>query len=72
MTKRKQIVKDVVREMCGLAPYEKRVMELMKVGKEKRALKFAKARLGTHKRALKKRTEIDHILHHGAQKRKHV
>ncbi|KAA6356605.1 MAG: hypothetical protein EZS28_040662, partial [Streblomastix strix] len=28
MTKRKQIVKDVVREMCGLAPYEKRVMEL--------------------------------------------
>jgi Ribosomal protein L36e len=28
-----------VREVVGYAPYERRVMELLKVGKDKRALK---------------------------------
>jgi large subunit ribosomal protein L36e len=32
-------VRAVVREVVGFAPYERRVMELLKVGKEKRALK---------------------------------
>ena len=29
----------MVREVVGFAPYERRVMELLKVGKDKRALK---------------------------------
>ena len=32
-------VRAVVREVVGFAPYERRVMELLKVGKDKRALK---------------------------------
>ena len=37
--KRVKFVRDIVREVVGFAPYEKRCMELLKVGKEKRALK---------------------------------
>ena len=34
-------VRAVVREVVGWAPYERRVMELLKVGKDKRALKVS-------------------------------
>lgn len=40
-----KFVRDVVREVCGLAPYEKRMLELLKVQRDKRALKFAKKRV---------------------------
>ena len=43
-----KIVREVVREISGHSPYEKRIMELLKLGKEKRALKFAKARVCSH------------------------
>lgn len=33
----------MVREVVGFAPYERRVMELLKVGKDKRALKVSAA-----------------------------
>ncbi|CAF1164509.1 unnamed protein product, partial [Rotaria sordida] len=42
----------------GFMPYERRAMELMKVGRDKRALKYVKARLGSHQRAKKKRDEL--------------
>ncbi|KAH7824376.1 putative Ribosomal protein L36e [Monocercomonoides exilis] len=70
LCKRVKLVREVVREISGFSPYEKRIMELLKLGKEKRALKFAKARLGTHQRALKKRSELDRILHQAATKKK--
>lgn len=38
-------MRDVVREVVGLAPYEKRIIELLKVQRDKRALKFAKKRV---------------------------
>ena len=40
-----KFVRDVVREVCGLAPYERRIIELLKVQRDKRALKFAKKRV---------------------------
>ncbi|KAM7472205.1 hypothetical protein LguiA_010388 [Lonicera macranthoides] len=61
-SKRIHFVKSVVREVAGLAPYEKRITELLKVGKDKRALKLAKRKLGTHKRAKKKREEMSSVL----------
>uniref|UniRef100_A0A1B6D5Q7 60S ribosomal protein L36 n=1 Tax=Clastoptera arizonana TaxID=38151 RepID=A0A1B6D5Q7_9HEMI len=61
-TKHTKFVRDLVREVCGHAPYEKRAMELLKVSKDKRALKFLKRRLGTHIRAKRKREELGNIL----------
>ncbi|KAG6382517.1 hypothetical protein SASPL_137435 [Salvia splendens] len=39
-----------------------RITELLKVGKDKRALKVAKRKLGTHKRAKRKREEMSGAL----------
>lgn len=40
-----KFVRDIIREVAGLAPYEKRVTELLKVGKDKRALKLCKKKV---------------------------
>ncbi|CAJ0952024.1 unnamed protein product [Ranitomeya imitator] len=48
LTKHTKFVRDMIREVCGFAPYERRAMELLKVSKDKRALKFIKKR-GKHR-----------------------
>ena len=45
MGKRVGMIRDLIREVAGAAPYEKRLMELLKVGKDKRALKVAKKKV---------------------------
>merc|ERR1711881_560222 len=62
------LARDVVREVCGFAPYERRAMELLSQGFDKRALKFCKKRLGTHRRGKKKRAELENVMQ--AQKMK--
>ncbi|KAL8268527.1 hypothetical protein R6Q59_002325 [Mikania micrantha] len=74
-SKRVHFVRSLIREVAGFAPYEKRITELLKVGKDKRALKVAKRKLGTHKRAKKKREEMSSVLRKmrsggGAEKKK--
>ncbi|MCO5611924.1 hypothetical protein L7F22_066183 [Adiantum nelumboides] len=49
------IVRKLIRDVVGFVPYEKHITELLKVGKDKQALKVAKRRLGTHLRVKKKR-----------------
>lgn len=44
--------------------YERRLLDMLKTGgtsAEKRMYKFAKKRLGTHKRALKKRDDVKEL-----------
>merc|ERR1712046_257672 len=51
--RRVKFVREVVREVAGYAPYEKRIMELLKVGKNRR---------GAHQRAKKKREDMSMAL----------
>mmetsp|Transcript_30140 Transcript_30140/g.89429 ORF Transcript_30140/g.89429 Transcript_30140/m.89429 type:complete len:107 (-) Transcript_30140:1003-1323(-) len=67
--KRVKFVRDIVREVAGLAPYEKRICELLKIGKDKRALKVAKRKLGTHIRGKKKREEMMTLMRAQASKK---
>lgn len=62
LSKRVKFIRDIVREVAGQAPYERRVLELLKVGKDKRALKVCKKKLGTHIRAKRKREEMSNLL----------
>ncbi|KAL0595440.1 Thioredoxin-related transmembrane protein 4 [Plecturocebus cupreus] len=45
LTKHTKFMRDMIREVCGFAPYQRRAMELLKVSKDRRALKFIKQRL---------------------------
>eukprot|EP00798_Chlamydomonas_sp_ICE-L_P031228 gene31228-6378_t len=60
--KRVKFVREIIREVAGMAPYEKRIVELLKVGRDKRALKVAKNKLGTHLRGKRKREEIAGLI----------
>jgi len=62
---RVSLVREVVREVVGFAPYERRMIELIKIGSAstfKRSLKLAKKRLGTHRRGKKKRDEMSEAV----------
>ena len=51
---RVQAVREVVQEVCGLAPFQKKMVEMIKTGvavKEKKAVKLARKRVGALKRA---------------------
>merc|ERR1711898_15321 len=57
-----KLARDVIREVCGFTPYERRAMEWLSQGFDKRALKFCKKRLGTPRRGKKKRLELEGVL----------
>jgi large subunit ribosomal protein L36e len=47
-TKRAKLVREIISEVAGLMPYEKRILDMIKaagVGSEKRMYKFAKKRV---------------------------
>ncbi|RUS26346.1 ribosomal protein L36e-domain-containing protein [Jimgerdemannia flammicorona] len=60
--RRVKFVRDLIREVTGFAPYEKRIMELVKNSKDKRARKLAKKKLGTFLRAKKKVEELSNVI----------
>merc|ERR1712150_338870 len=61
-TKHVRFIRDLVREVSGFAPYERRAIELLRISKDKRALKFCKKRLGSHVRGKRKREEMQTVI----------
>ncbi|EIW82134.1 ribosomal protein L36e [Coniophora puteana RWD-64-598 SS2] len=59
---RNKFVKSVVREVTGFSPYERRVMELLRNSKDKKARKLTKKRLGTLLRSKRKLEELSTII----------
>ncbi|KAG8935255.1 hypothetical protein FRC02_008390 [Tulasnella sp. 418] len=57
-----KFVRSVVREVAGFAPYERRVMELLRNSKDKKARKVTKKRLGTLLRSKRKVEELSNII----------
>merc|ERR1711887_87676 len=60
--KKNKFIKETVREVMGFAPYERRALELLRVSKDKRCLRFLKKRLGAHIRAKRKREEMSGVI----------
>ena len=65
------MVREVIHEVAGFSPLEKKMLELIRTGvatKEKKAGKMARQKLGTHRRAQHKKNQlIDYVT---AAKRK--
>ncbi|KAJ1721761.1 ribosomal protein L36 [Coemansia sp. RSA 2703] len=61
-SKHNVFVRDLIREVAGFAPYERRIMELLKNSRDKRARKLGKKRLGTLRRAKRKVDELSNVI----------
>merc|ERR1712167_361790 len=64
-SKRCTFVREVIAEVAGHSPLEKRMLEMIRTGvasKEKRAGKLARAKLGTHRRAMLKKRSIEDFI----------
>jgi len=61
-TKHVRFVRELIREVSGFSPYERRVMELLRNNLDKRALRLAKRKLGTHSRGKRKRDELSGVI----------
>jgi len=62
--KRVSLCREIAREVAGLSPYERRILDMIKTGgsaADKRIYKYAKRRLGSHKRAVHKREDIKSV-----------
>ncbi|KAH8885240.1 60S ribosomal protein L36 [Thozetella sp. PMI_491] len=62
LSKRTAFVREIVKEVSGLAPYERRIIELLRNSKDKRARKLAKKRLGTFGRAKAKVDDLTRVI----------
>lgn len=71
VSRRAKQVREIIREVAGFSPFEKKLIEQLRTGIasiEKKSVKQARAKYGTHKRALAKRDELQDFIN--AQRRK--
>nr|UXY87437.1 60S ribosomal protein L36 [Cryptomonas sp.] len=58
----KKLIKGTIQDVVGLSPYEKNILEFLKIGKDKRANKLCKKKLGNISRAKKKKEQLNTFL----------
>ena len=63
----KHAIKAVIHDVVGFLPFERRAQELLKIGREKKAMKYCKKRIGSHQLGKRKRDQLAEGLR---QKRK--
>merc|ERR1711907_184319 len=71
-SKRCAFVREVIHEVAGHSPLEKRMLEMIRTGvasKEKRAGKLARAKLGTHRRAQHMKQALSDFVIQSRQKK---
>ncbi|KAH8428708.1 60S ribosomal protein eL36 [Aspergillus affinis] len=61
-SRRTAFVREIAREVVGLAPYERRIIELLRNTQDKRARKLAKKRLGTFSRGKAKVEDMQRVI----------
>ena len=66
-----KFVREIVHEVAGLSPYERRAVDLLKLDKRRNARKFLKKRLGTHQRAMKKLIYLEQAIQAEAMQHQH-
>ena len=67
--KRLRAVKAIIADVVGLTPMDRRLVEMLRVGKEKRALKLANKRLGNIVTAKKRRARMEDYIRAAAKKK---
>ena len=71
-SKRNAFIREVIHEVAGHSPLEKRMLEMIRTGvasKEKRAGKLARAKLGTHRRAMHMKQSLSDFVVASRQKK---
>ncbi|KAF2074212.1 hypothetical protein CYY_004497 [Polysphondylium violaceum] len=71
LTKRNISQRDIINEISGLSPFEKRLSELLKSNLDKRAFQLAKKRLGNIKRARDKVNTIRNFNYKNTPRKSH-
>jgi large subunit ribosomal protein L36e len=69
--RRTLLVRDVIREVAGWAPYERRAQDIIKLDKPKAARAFLKKRLGSFDRARRKQLYLEELLREEARQHEH-
>lgn len=57
-----KFTRQIIKEISGFTNYERNIMELIKMGRDKKALKIAKKSLGNINRAKKKKEFLNAFL----------
>jgi large subunit ribosomal protein L36e len=55
-------IKKIILNITGFSYYEKNILNLIRLGKEKKAMKYGKKRLGNVKRAKKKKEMLNAFM----------
>lgn len=66
---RTKLVREIIHEVAGWQPYERRAMDLIKLDRRRAARVYLKKRLGNHHRAMQKLNTLENVIQEESLKR---